>query len=254
MRTIKSMLRGSACVAAVVGVALSAGAPTALAEDDELEVTFKLAPEFTLGDRTFKIRGRLQADYTVADADLTGFSDSWNGSEVRRARIGLEGTDGRIGYRAEVTIDDGDALWEDLFITIDTGAFTVIVGQWKPPVSLNEQTSSRHLTSMERAGFTDAFSFGRRLGVGVSTRGDNYSFKAGIFGDNVNSGTSASGEGMAAAARFTFNPVNTDNAIVHLGASVQYREAADGGMFRYRQRPQIHISDRFVNTDRKSVV
>jgi len=227
MRTITFLLAGSACVAvALVGVASSALA----------------------GERTFKLRGRLQADYTTAEADLIGFSGSWDDSEIRRARIGLEGTEGRIGYRAEVTLDDGDVLWEDVFVTINTGAATVIVGHWKVPVSLNEQTSSRHITSMERAGFTDAFNFNRRLGVGVSVRGDNHTFKAGVFGDNLNDATGASGEGTVAAARFTFNPINTDAAVVHLGASLQYRDAADGRPFRYRQRPQIHISDRFVNT------
>jgi phosphate-selective porin OprO/OprP len=232
-------------LAAALGA--SAAADDADAED-ELQVEFNLAPEFTIGDRSFKIIGRLQGDYTAADASLSGLSDSWSGSEIRRGRIGVEGEDGRISFRLETAFEESDALIEDAWINVDLGEATLIAGHWKVPVSLNEQTSSRHITSLERAGFTDAFGFGRRMGVGVQRRGERYTFKAGVFGDNVNDDTGAADESVAAAARLTFNPaIFDDGRIVHLGASARVREAADGMPFGYGQRPQIHISDAFID-------
>ena len=236
----------------IVTVLIVLGAPTPAARaadaSDDLQIRFNLAPEFTWGDRRFKIIGRLQLDATAADTALSGASGSYDGSEVRRGRIGVEGRDGPLGYRAEVTIDEGDALWEDAWIQYDLGGVTVIGGHWKEPVSLDQQTSSRHSAAMERAAFTNAFGFGRRLGVGVSVSGDNHTFRAGVFGDNVNDPTGASDEGTAAAARVTFNPISNDARIIHVGASAMVRDAGDAARFRYRARPQIDIGDRFVDT------
>lgn len=233
----------------LVSVAVAAvAAGGAVAEEPPVTTAFRLAPEWSSGDRSFKVRGRLQLDAAVADADLDGFSDSWSGSELRRGRLGVQGRDGRIGYVAELTLGEGEAVWEDAFITLDFESFDVIAGHWKTPVSLEGQSSSRHTSALEKASITSAFNLGRRLGVGVIMNRARTTFRAGVFGDNANADTGASSEGVAAAARVTFNPDVADGRIVHLGASVQHREANDGGLFDYAQRPMIHISDAFVDT------
>ena len=245
MKGFRVLLAAGAAFVAPTAVCVAAASAD---ESDALEVDFNLAPEFSIGDRSFKILGRLQADYAAGEADLTGLSDSWSGSEIRRARIGVEGEDGRVSFRLETAFEEGDAVIEDGWVQIDLGSSSLIVGQWKTPVSLNEQTSSRHITSMERAGFTDAFNFDRRLGVGVIRNGDSYTFRAGLFGDNVNDDTGAVDEGVAAAARLTFTPVDAEARIVHLGASAQLREANDGGLFDYDQHPQVHIAGAYLDT------
>jgi len=115
------------------------------------------------------------------------------------------------------------------------------------PNSLDEQTSSRFISTLERAAFTDAFEFNRRLGVSLNTKGDNYTFSAGVFGDNLNDGSQQ--QGYALAARGTFNPIKTDDVLVHLGASVRYRNIGDTQSdLRYRQRPVSHIPSRIIST------
>jgi phosphate-selective porin OprO/OprP len=69
-----------------------------------------------------------------------------------------------------------------------------------------------------------------------------------VFDENANDDPGALALGTAFAARATFNPIMSDGRIVHLGASAQHREAEDGDLFRYRARPGIHLSDRFVDT------
>jgi phosphate-selective porin OprO/OprP len=120
------------------------------------------------------IIGRLQLDYTTAEADLAGVAESWSDSEIRRARLGVEGEQGRVSFRTEVTFDDSDVILEDAWIELDAGAVTLIAGHWRSPVSFTQQTSSRHGTSLERPAFAEAFGFGRRLGVGVSAAGERY--------------------------------------------------------------------------------
>lgn len=242
--------RSRRLVPAVLAAAVALVGAGAAGADDGDAPTFRFppGPEFSAGDATFKIIGRLQLDYVDAEADVGGGADSWSDSEVRRGRLGLEGRNDLGRFRVEATLLHQDVTWEDVWIRFDAGRFSVVAGQWKQPVSLDQQTSSRHITSMERAAFTSAFGFGRRLGVGVVSSGEAYTFKAGVFGDNINEDTGANEEGLAVAARFTFNPVHTEARTVHLGASAQHREAADGRLFRYRARPAIHISDRFVDT------
>lgn len=110
-------------------------------------------------------------------------------------------------------------------------------------------TSSRFISTLERAAFTDAFEFNRRLGATVNAKGGRYTLSAGVFGDNLEEDSLK--EGLAAAARATFNPVKTDDTIVHLGGSLRYRQTGDTQVdFRYRQRPVSHIPGRIISTGR----
>jgi phosphate-selective porin OprO/OprP len=197
---------------------------------------------------TFDLTGRLQVAATIAEADLPGFSDSWIDAEVRRARIGVEGERGPLAFEVEIAADGDELLWEDLWAAYDFGPFSLGAGQRKAPVTLEEMTSSRFIIAFERASVVEAFGFERRLGAYVIAGGDRHTFEAGLFAGNAANDEEATAEGAAAAARATFNPVLEDALIVHLGASAQHREAADGQLLRYRTRPRIHLSDRFVDT------
>ena len=107
------------------------------------------------------------------------------------------------------------------------------------------------MSTLERSAFTDAFALNRRLGVSVGTSGSNYSLNVGAYTTNVNEPTGGD-EGHAFAARGTYNPIKTDETIVHLGASWRYRSTGeDGSDFRYRQRPYTHVAaSRIVDTGR----
>jgi phosphate-selective porin OprO/OprP len=201
-------------------------------------------------DWSFDLTGRLQLDATAADAELTGFSDSLSDAEVRRARVGVDVERGALAFRAEVEIDveDDDLFWQDIWAQYAFGAATLGVGQWKPPVTLEHQTSSRFMLPFERASIVEAFGLERRLGVLFTAKGERHTVKAGVFGGHAENDLEATAEGTAAAARVTYNPTLQDELTVHLGASALRREAADDQLFRYRARPRIHLSDRFVDT------
>jgi len=220
-------------------------------KDDQTNpiVKWGAAPTFKSSDGrfTFKPRGRLYFDYgSVHDSN-----DSLNlsATETRTGRIGVEGKAwSNVKYKFEIDFAGGGSEVKDAYVQYVADGYKVTVGQQKTPNSLDEQTSSRYTTLMERGSFTDAFGLARRIGVTVGTGGDNWTATAGIFkGDNS---TSAENEGMEAAARVTYG-VKTGDTQLHFGASTRYRKAGfDQSAFRYRQRPHNHLSDRFINTDR----
>lgn len=195
---------------------------------------------------SFKPRGRLFVDGGVVQDD-DGFYDT-NATQLRAARLGVEGTAWRdFGYRLEVDFGDDEVDITDAYIEYKgelTGPARLRVGQFKTPNSLEEQTSSRFITFMERAAFTDAFGFDRRIGAGALAGGDVWSLSAGIFGQNA--GEVAEDEGFAAAARGTYAYEFGENRLLHLGASGRYRDLGndiDGDTVSYSQRPFFAFTD-----------
>jgi len=211
-----------------------------------------LSPSFNAnadGDFTITVGGRAQIDYNVVDADTANLDV--NASEARRIRLNVSGKYGsNLKYKAELnTNSSGEINMEDVYLDFKLGEspWGVKAGQFKTPNSLDEQTSSRFISTLERAAFTDAFEFNRRVGIMAHTKGDAFTFGAGIFGENLDN--SGNQEGFALAARGTFAPIQTDETILHLGASARYRETGDStGDFRYRQRPYAHIPGRVIST------
>jgi len=204
-------------------------------------------------DITHKIGGRVQIDHTIADIN-TPDSDI-SDTEVRRARLNVSGKYGsNVKYKFEINKASGSSVnVEDAYVQFlpASGKLKIKVGQFKTHNSLDEQTSSRFISTLERSAFTDAFSFDRRVGVSVGTSGKNYTFDIGAFTTNLeeDGGTE---EGHAVAARGTYNPVKTDETLVHLGASWRYREKGKtSSELRYRQRPYTHVApSRIINTGR----
>ncbi len=208
----------------------------------------KAGPALTLatddGLFEFKLRGRLYADAGWAHDN----DDAMNvaGTELRAARIGIEGKAwGKIGYRFEADFAGNTTTVNDAFITYPTSFGKVTVGNFKTPNSLEEQTSSRFVTFIERGAFTDAFNLARQLGVSLSNGGDNWTFKAAVFRGSVSD--TADEQGTTLAGRVTYGG-KFDNGAWMLGGSVRYQEASEGAQYRYRQRTYHHLSDRLLAT------
>ena len=215
------------------------------------------APIAAAQDATIKVGGRLMIDHTIAELDgVDGGEDlTINDTELRRGRIKVSGTFGpALKYKLEFNKTDDDPVnVEDAYVQfVPVGSrFKITVGQDNTPNSLEELTSSLYVAAAERSAFTDAFAFDRRVGVMVSTSGDNYTLDAGAYATNLESGGGPD-KGNAFAARGTFNPIKTDDMLVHLGASWRYRKVGDTESdLRYRQRPFTHVApSRIIDTGR----
>ncbi|MCB2045243.1 MAG: hypothetical protein H6915_04030 [Novosphingobium sp.] len=221
------------------------------AASDTVKVKWKGAPEFEgEGGWSFKPRGRVQVDAGSIGAPGGTGQDLGFGNEVRRARLGVEGSiPGGIGYKFEVDFAGGDAEITDALVDYKAGDVKLTIGQHNNFQSLEELTSSRFISFMERAAFTDAFNFERRLGVSAEYHGGDFLLQTGVFSDNVHEIGDTENNSWGGDLRAVFMP-KMGNAQLHLGGSLHYRDLNDSaGTIRYRQRPFTHFtSTRFLNT------
>lgn len=197
---------------------------------------------------TAKFSGRVQLDYNLADADTADLDVS--SGETRRIRLGVAGDFSHaIGYKAELHTDSsGDVSATDAYLDFRLApGWKVRAGQMKTPNALDEQTSSRFISTLERGGFTDAFGLDRRVGVMAMNSGDQHTLSVGVFGENLDADAVDGGTALAARGTYAFGLGEKD--VVHLGASARYREQGDdSGLIRYRQRAFAHIPGRAIST------
>ena len=213
-------------------------------------VTAEPAPAGELAKKdgwSFKPRGRLMVDAGFTNApDSTGASEGF-GNEIRRARLGASGDiPGGFGYKFELDFAGNEVEAADAYLSYADGPLEVIVGHHNNFQSLEELTSSLHTSFIERAAFTDAFGFERRVGASVQYGKGTVLAQAGVFTDNIDD---TSSKNRGADARLVFMP-KLGSTQLHLGGSVHYNDLDDpAATVRYRQRPLVHFtSERFVNS------
>ena len=201
---------------------------------------------------SFKPRGRLMYDIGWVESP-SGFHNAGLGfsNEVRRARLGVEGTvPGGFGYKFELDFADG-VEFADAFLNYKTGPWEFSVGQHNNFQALDELTSSLHSSFIERAAFTDAFGFERRVGVSAQYSKGALLAQAGLFSDSVSDLNSIGDDNnsWSADGRIVYAPLMGSSQL-HFGASGHFRQLNDASStVRYRQRPAIHTTDvRFVDT------
>lgn len=242
---------------------VSAQAAQAAAGVEEVrEVKHSASPDFSdpEGNFTFGFRGRLQGDFVYfndeGDGDDPGDYDFDSGTGFRRARMGLEGTmyqDWKWRIEADFAEGDGVSL-EDAYIQykgIEGLTFTAL--QHKYPFSIENLTSSRFITFMERPLIVNAFGGDtRRIGLSAKHGSEFWTLAAGIFGDNAEVGRGDDDdpdEGWLAAARLTVAPVNRDEQVVHLGMNAVWQIDTQGEEVRFRDRPELRVDGtRLVDT------
>jgi len=240
----------------------AASAKSSHGSDLDLKVKWKGAPELSSRDGKFKfkVRGRIMTDYDGIDQDhkITG-ADDISAVELRRARIGVEGTvyyDWK--YKFEMDFAGNGSSVKDAYVAYANWApwkkSEILLGQFHVANSLDEMTSSRFITFMERASFVDAFIHERQIGAGIYAGDHHWSVQTGYYGAETGDQSAFSTDYTTASVRGTVAPINNDTTVVHLGASYRHRDAGTerGGsadLFRYRAHAaDLHLSDRFINT------
>jgi phosphate-selective porin OprO and OprP len=222
-------------------------ATTQIAQSQDMNVAWKGAPEFSSADGNFKmkLRGRVITDWAKSSDNGGKAVDA---TEFRAARMGIEGAVMKdIKYKLELDFSGNETNITDASIEWALKPVSIIVGQFKTPTSLEEQTSGRFVTFLERGSFTDAFGFSRQIGIAANYAEGDITFKAGIFQGNANE-AAATVEGRTYASRVTYTP-KFDGGFIHIGASAFYRENDEGDLtIRYRQRAHSHLAKRYVNT------
>ena len=197
-----------------------------------------------------KLGGRLHLDAAYYEEDKNQLGD---GTRVRKAWIELDGTFFQDwGYELDLAFE------EENEIDIKDAALTykgfwpseVIVGHFKEPFSLEEQTSANDITFMERA-LVNELVPQRSIGVGFRRHGANWNVAAGLFGEDWNDDPGKErDEGWGTTARAVLAPVLTERRLLHLGAGASYRVPDEKEEVDFKTEPESSVTQLdYLDTD-----
>ena len=201
------------------------------------------SPRFTdPSGATFKLRGRILLDAVDAVAQRDGLAD-YHARELRARQLflGVEGQNGRWGYRLEGGAVSGGAWgWDDAIIDYRLDKQTsLLVGNQKA-ASLEGLTSFKSITFMERGAYGDVIDAGYVLALQAVRTGTNWSLWGALQGDNINRTDAVGGydpnqavERMGATVRATWSPQLSKDDRLHLGAWVRRRDRGGETGFTY---------------------
>lgn len=202
------------------------------------------------GANRLGLLGRLFYDVGDFDADVAKLEAT---NQVESARLGLSGTvahdfDFLLQYELANAFrgDAPQAELKDAWIAYSgLKSWDFRIGQFQESFSLEELTSSRYITFMERA-LPNTFVPGYHLGASVSYQGKGWQASGGYFDRSI--GPGSDDEGWGYAARVTAAPIHSKKRLLHLGASAAYRNPDDDTV-RFRARPETGLTDeRLVST------
>lgn len=249
--------------------ALQAQVDQLAARTAKAEPSWKGAPQWADSGFTFKLRGRFMYDTAFIDSPFANKPNRNLGfnSRIRRIRIGVEGTlPGDFGYKFEADFANSTVGFGDVIMTYAPKGkpWSITIGNHETMDGLEQITSSRFTSFIERAQMNDAFNNTRRLGLsfGLVDATNVWRFNAGVFTAHTID-ASLDNDGYILAARGTYSP-QAFGGQLHLGANYQYRhfQSNNGAaasvsagapstnqVARYRARPFLQTTgERFVDT------
>ena len=189
---------------------------------------------------SLSIGGRVQARFTYIDRDSEATKQSDEAEfRLRRARLYWRGHtfSPKMQYVVELDAAPGNVELLNMELNYAYDPRLVLnIGQFKPPQSRQELTSSGSLQFVDRSLANDFFNVGRDRGVGVSGYLGEYllEYRAGIFNGNGLNAQQTSTDFMY-AARLAVNPfgpfpydepdfAGTPKLLASLGVSTQYNK------------------------------
>ncbi len=233
--------------------------------------SWKGAPQLTDAEEgwSFKVRGRVQLDaaYVGKPDNFVSNRNLGFNTRVRRARLGVEGSlPGGFGYKAEADFANGSVGFGDVVISYAPAnkPFSLTLGNHETLNGMEQQSSSRWSSFIERAQINDAFGNARRLGVSAGFKTSDNLLRADVGLFTAHSiDASVDNDGWIGAARITYAPP-VSGGFIHFGANYQHREFQSNNngvasvstgspstnqIARYRARPFSQTTDqRFVDT------
>jgi phosphate-selective porin OprO/OprP len=249
MKLKTSLLGGAA-----LGMSLALGL-TASASAQDTTVAWKGAPQWTNDDVQFKVRGRLLIDYVFQDVERVSPLPDYQTSNVRgrQAFLGVEGKlNNYLAYKAEGGAVNGGAWsWDDVVIEYKPTEMTsIMVGNIKA-AGLENLTSTRFITFLDRGPYGDMGPDSYVLSVVAKANGLNWTATGALQGASINSGdvnntagaNPGSKERVGVTARFSYAPILTDETKLHLAISGRYRNHGDESAFSFAGRPSTGYGD-----------
>lgn len=246
---IRKHFAGFAASALALAVTAQAFAGTVTSDGADIVVKTKGGLEVATTDKefSFKLGGRVQADYSQFDGVYTKNGDTADAAYFRRAFLELSGvlyTDWAYTINYDFSHNTGDA---------DNGYFdeaslayngfkpvSIKVGRFDPDFGLEKATSSKWVTAPERNVAYDMIDWanGHQNGLGLqasSTFADSFYASAGVFSKDTDDTDGNSIKQVN--GRFVFAPMHEAGNVLHFGVNVASRDVSDTAFdSRYRTR------------------
>jgi phosphate-selective porin OprO/OprP len=249
MKTLTSLM-GGAGLAAVLAIGFGGSA-----QAQETTTAWKGAPQWTNDDMQFKVRGRILIDYVYQDVERVPPNSDYKTSNIRgrQAFLGIEGKlNSYLAYKAEGGAVNGGAwAWDDVVIEYKPNDMTsIMVGNIKA-AGLENLTSTRFTTFMDRGPYGDFGPDSYVLSLVGKVNGPNWTVTGALQGASLNNAdvnntataNPGSKERVGGTGRVSFAPILTDENKLHLGAYARYRNHGDEGAFSYAGRPNTAYGD-----------
>ncbi|MDD1016669.1 porin [Pseudomonas sp. TNT2022 ID1025] len=230
-------VRAAACFTGLMLASISqAGIVTT--DGPDLMVKTRGGLELATVDKTFsfKLGGRVQADYSQFDGIYTNNGINADAAYLRRAYLEFGGrlySDWKYQVNYDLSRNAGNAssgYFDQASLTY-TGfdLLDLRLGRFYTDFGLEKATSSKWVTAMERNLSYDAVSWtGDNLGLGIQARSvvNNLAFvSASLFNENNNDSNGDSVKRYN--LRTVFAPWNSTGNVLHLGAQFAYRDLQD---------------------------
>ena len=185
------------------------------------------------GAFSFKLGGRIMWDTDSFDGVLNHSNDGSRrlSTDLRRSRLELGGT-AYDAWKFKFDIDIKDKLGGSNahLHTVGVGytglkTFDVFIGRTKEPFGLEELTSSKSISSIERNYFTEATDTDSQpeFGIRLDSKGSRLGWSIGLFNPAGNPKKSDGGDRIALTGRWFGALIDTDSTTLHLGIAVTDR-------------------------------
>ncbi|WIX04029.1 porin [Pseudomonas sp. AR5] len=246
---IRKHFAGFAASALALAVSAQAFAGTVTTDGADLVIKTKGGLEVATTDKefSFKLGGRLQADYSTFDGVYTDNGDAADAAYFRRAFLEIGGVVYQ-DWKYQINYDfahnagsEDDGYFDEASIAY-TGwnPVQIKVGRFDPDFGLEKATSSKWVTAQERNAVYElmdwANSHGNGMGVQLSGAiGDSLYASAGVTAKDANDedGKSTKQFNM----RGVFAPMHESGNVLHIGANWAQRDAdMEGFDARFRSR------------------
>ena len=209
-----------------------------------------VAPTFAdAGDNfSFHPRGTFQLDYAAYHQRAGGY-DFNNGTDIRRARFGFDGTAFKVfKYRIEAEFVKSTVNLLDAYIQYGgIPKLTFTIGQQKAPYGLEANSTDALNTFLERGMANNAFGAvgaERRVGATVAYNPiPSVIATVGLFGagEAVQRTAATPGETYGVNGRVTWEPILDTGRVLHLGVSGYHVSNFAGKAVTLSDRPNTRV-------------
>ncbi len=203
------------------------------------------------GDSKFEVNGRIMFDLDSFDGthNVSNNGDTGTQNEIRRSRIAVTSQLNKE-WKAKIQVDYNDAKAEaslkDAYIQRKGEVATLTVGKHHEPMGLEELTSSKYISTIERAMVTDAFAPSRNMGVSLKGGNKNFMWAGGVFESGTDS-ENDNDQTYAFTGRLVYAPINEKGNLLHFGAAASLRDLG-GQDFKVNARAEVHTADKIIKS------